>query len=74
MSSNQDKTVPMQYVARANVLPEYVRAYLDEGWTLDQDPTCESCEHAWSYHCEDGCEATNRCECAGFWGFLYESA
>jgi len=31
----EDATVPMKYMARVNVLPEYVRAYLDEGWTID---------------------------------------
>ena len=46
-NSSEDKTVPMRYVARANVLPEYVRAYIDDGWTLaTMVTTTTPCKHS----------------------------
>jgi hypothetical protein len=32
--SNEDKTVRMRYMIELDVLPEYVRAFLDDGWTI----------------------------------------
>jgi hypothetical protein len=32
--SNEDKTVRMRYMIEVNVLPEYVQAFLDDGWKI----------------------------------------
>ena len=33
-----ETTVKMQYTATANVLPEYVDAYLEDGWSIVGEP------------------------------------